>query len=86
MIGRDHIPVLLEDVLNLLDAGRPGLYLDGTLGLAGHSQEILKRNPNARLVGFDRDADALAEAQIRLRTSIKPISAGFWKWTSTGPR
>jgi 16S rRNA (cytosine1402-N4)-methyltransferase len=67
MIGRDHIPVLLEDVLNLLDAGRPGLYLDGTLGLAGHSQEILKRNPNARLVGFDRDADALAEAQIRLR-------------------
>jgi 16S rRNA (cytosine1402-N4)-methyltransferase len=67
MIGRDHIPVLLEEVLNLLDVGRPGLYLDGTLGLAGHALEILKRNPNARLVGFDRDEDALAEAQIRLR-------------------
>jgi len=67
MIGRDHIPVLLEEVLNLLDAGRPGLYLDGTLGLAGHSEEILRRNPKARLVGFDRDAEALAEAQVRLR-------------------
>jgi 16S rRNA (cytosine1402-N4)-methyltransferase len=67
MIGRDHIPVLLEEVLNLLDVGRPGFYLDGTLGLAGHALEILKRNPNARLVGFDRDEDALAEAQIRLR-------------------
>jgi 16S rRNA (cytosine1402-N4)-methyltransferase len=67
MIGRDHIPVLLEEVLNLLDVGRPGLYFDGTLGLAGHALEILKRNPNARLVGFDRDEDALAEAQIRLR-------------------
>jgi 16S rRNA (cytosine1402-N4)-methyltransferase len=67
MIGRDHIPVLLEEVLNLLDVGRPGLYVDGTLGLAGHALEILTRNPNARLVGFDRDEDALAEAQIRLR-------------------
>jgi 16S rRNA (cytosine1402-N4)-methyltransferase len=67
MIGRDHVPVLLEEVLTLLDAGRPGLYLDGTLGLAGHALEILKRNPGARLVGFDRDADALAEAQTRLR-------------------
>ena len=67
MIGRDHIPVLLEEVLNLLDVGRPGLYVDGTLGLAGHALEILMRNQNARLVGFDRDEDALAEAQIRLR-------------------
>jgi 16S rRNA (cytosine1402-N4)-methyltransferase len=66
MIGRDHIPVLLEETLNLLDAARPGLYVDGTLGLAGHSREILKRNPKARLVGFDRDEAALAEAQRRL--------------------
>ncbi|MCX6566242.1 MAG: 16S rRNA (cytosine(1402)-N(4))-methyltransferase RsmH [Candidatus Aminicenantes bacterium] len=66
MIGRDHIPVLLEEALNLLDAARPGLYVDGTLGLAGHSREILKRNSKARLVGFDKDEAALAEAQRRL--------------------
>lgn len=66
MIARDHIPVLLEEALNLLDAGRPGVYIDGTLGLAGHSRELLKRNPDARLVGFDRDESALAEAQRRL--------------------
>ena len=66
MTGRDHIPVLLDESLTLLDAGRPGVYIDGTLGLAGHSREILKRNPGARLVGFDRDEAALAEAQRRL--------------------
>jgi len=66
MITRDHIPVLLEETLTLLDAARPGVYVDGTLGLAGHSRELLKRNPKARLVGFDRDADALTEAQRRL--------------------
>jgi len=66
MITRDHIPVLLEEALNLLDAGRPGVYIDGTLGLAGHSRELLKRNPAARLIGFDRDEAALTEAQRRL--------------------
>lgn len=66
MSGRDHIPVLLEETLTLLGAARPGLYVDGTLGLAGHSREILKRNPQARLVGFDKDEAALAEAQRRL--------------------
>jgi 16S rRNA (cytosine1402-N4)-methyltransferase len=66
MIEHDHIPVLLEESLNLLDAARPGVYIDGTLGLAGHSRELLKRNPKARLVGFDRDEAAIAEAQRRL--------------------
>ncbi|HQH46877.1 MAG TPA: 16S rRNA (cytosine(1402)-N(4))-methyltransferase RsmH, partial [Candidatus Aminicenantes bacterium] len=66
MTGRDHIPVLLDESLTLLDAGRSGVYIDGTLGLAGHSREILKRNPGARLVGFDRDEAALDEAQRRL--------------------
>jgi len=67
MIEREHIPVLLDEALDLLSIGRPGLYLDGTLGLAGHAGEILKRNPEARLIGFDRDEAALAEAQTRLR-------------------
>ena len=66
MTGRDHIPVLLDESLTLLDAGRSGVYIDGTLGLAGHSREILKRNPGARLVGFDRDEAALDEADQQI--------------------
>jgi len=66
MTGRDHIPVLLDEVLDLLDAARPGLYIDGTLGLAGHARALLKDNSEARLIGFDRDETALAEAQRRL--------------------
>jgi 16S rRNA (cytosine1402-N4)-methyltransferase len=67
MTGREHIPVLLEETLALLDAGREGLYIDGTIGLGGHAAEILKRNPKARLLGFDLDGDALLQAREKLR-------------------
>lgn len=66
MSARGHVPVLLEETLACLDAGRPGLYIDGTLGLAGHALEILSRNPGARLVGVDRDGRSLEEARRRL--------------------
>ncbi len=66
MTAPGHIPVLLEESLAFLDAGREGVYVDGTLGLAGHSLEILRRNPRARVVGIDRDADSLEEARRRL--------------------
>jgi 16S rRNA (cytosine1402-N4)-methyltransferase len=62
-----HIPVLLEEAMGFLDAGRPGLYLDGTFGLGGHSLEILKRNPRAEVVGFDIDESALRAAEARFR-------------------
>ncbi len=61
-----HRPVLLEEALALLDAGREGLYIDATLGLAGHALAILERNPRARLVGLDRDELSLREAGRRL--------------------
>jgi 16S rRNA (cytosine1402-N4)-methyltransferase len=67
MIPREHIPVLLEESLVLLDIERDGIYIDGTLGLAGHAEEILKRNPRARLVGLDLDARSIAKAQDVLR-------------------
>ncbi len=62
-----HRPVLLEEALALLDAGREGLYVDGTLGLAGHALAILERNPRARLIGLDRDELSLREAGRRLK-------------------
>ena len=41
MTGYGHTPVLLEETLFFLQASRPGVYLDGTFGLGGHSLEIL---------------------------------------------
>jgi 16S rRNA (cytosine1402-N4)-methyltransferase len=57
--------VLLEAVLGFLVPG-DGLYLDATLGDAGHAAALLEREPRARLLGTDRDLDALAFARERL--------------------
>ncbi len=62
-----HIPVLLEEVLEYLDAERPGIYLDGTIGLGGHTLEILRRNPQVKVIGFDLDESTLLEARKKLR-------------------
>jgi len=66
MRDRTHVPVLLEEVLGFLDCGRPGTYIDCTLGLAGHALALLERNPRAKLVGLDRDELALEVARERL--------------------
>lgn len=66
MNGNGHIPVLLEEVMDYLDIKREGVYVDCTLGLGGHSLEILKRNPNARLIGFDIDEKSLLKAKEKL--------------------
>ncbi len=62
-----HQPVLLEETLHWLDA-RPGrLIVDGTLGDGGHAEAILERTaPDGRLVGLDRDPEALRVAGSRL--------------------
>jgi 16S rRNA (cytosine1402-N4)-methyltransferase len=64
-----HIPVMLERTLELLTPAlsAPGAVLvDATLGMAGHAAAFLERLPELTLVGFDRDADALAIARERL--------------------
>ncbi len=67
MITPGHVPVLLEETLEYLNAGRDGTYIDGTLGLGGHALEILKRNPAASVIAFDRDESSLLEARRRLK-------------------
>jgi 16S rRNA (cytosine1402-N4)-methyltransferase len=64
---KGHVPVLLTEVLDYLDVAREGIYVDCTIGLAGHALEILKRNPKAALVGFDLDEAALSEARKKLK-------------------
>ena len=61
-----HRPVLLEECLEGLNIRPDGIYLDGTLGRAGHSLEILRRLKTGRLVGLDRDMTAIEAAKERL--------------------
>ena len=63
-----HVPVLVDEVLTYL-APRPGaVIVDATLGDGGHAEAILRRiAPEGRLVGLDRDGEALARAEERLR-------------------
>ena len=65
-MGFEHIPVLLNEVIEGLNIDPEGIYVDGTLGGAGHSYEIAKRLRGGRLIGIDRDEDAIAAASERL--------------------
>ena len=61
-----HVPVLLHECLDALAIKPDGIYVDGTLGRAGHSLEIVKRLTTGRLIGIDRDETAIAAARERL--------------------
>lgn len=62
-----HKPVMLEECIEGLDIKQNGIYVDGTLGGAGHSKEILKRlSKDGLLIGIDRDEDALQAAKKNL--------------------
>lgn len=65
-MGAPHRPVLLQETINLLGATGGGLFVDGTLGLGGHSETILEASSDARVLGIDRDREALELARKRL--------------------
>lgn len=58
----EHLSVMPEEVLHWLQPKADGIYLDGTLGGAGHSRLILEAAPGCRLIGLDRDPAALQKA------------------------
>lgn len=63
----DHLPVLFQEVLDLLQPKPGGLYLDGTVGAGGHTGGILEASaPDGRVLGFDKDPEAIRFAQARL--------------------
>ncbi|HEY0023257.1 MAG TPA: 16S rRNA (cytosine(1402)-N(4))-methyltransferase RsmH [Longimicrobium sp.] len=75
-----HAPVMVREVMDLLTPERGGLYLDGTLGGGGHAEALLERGPEARLIGTDRDPDALREAGERLARfgeRFTPVRSNF---------
>ena len=61
-----HKPVLLEECIQALNIRPDGVYVDGTLGRAGHSLEIARRLTTGRLICIDRDQAAIDAAQVRL--------------------
>lgn len=69
-----HRPVLLEECIQALNIKPDGIYLDGTLGRAGHSREIAARLTTGRLVCVDRDQAALDAARERLAPWMDRIS------------
>jgi 16S rRNA (cytosine1402-N4)-methyltransferase len=65
----EHVPVLLERVLELLApavADRPAVLVDATVGLGGHSDALLSAHPQLRLIALDRDPNALERSRERL--------------------
>ena len=77
----NHVSVLLEECIENLNIKKDGIYVDGTLGGAGHSLEIAKRiSDTGLLIGVDRDADAIAKAEETLRDymdRVKLVRSNF---------
>ena len=62
-----HTPVLVDEILHWLQIRADGIYIDATTGTGGHAFEIAKQLRTGRLVGIDRDAQALEIARERLK-------------------
>ena len=63
----EHTTVLLREAVDLVAPRPGGVYVDGTLGGGGHSEEVLKRSePDGVLVGLDQDKEAVARSRERL--------------------
>ena len=68
-----HIPVLVEEIVDLMSPVTGGFYIDATLGLGGHSRRILEVCPGARVAGMDVDPSAVALAV----ENLKNFGGGF---------
>ena len=74
-----HTPVLAEEVVNMMEVKKDGTYVDATVGLGGHAEAIMSRlGDNGRLVGIDKDEEALGYARERLGNDrVSLVQGGF---------
>ena len=69
-----HIPVMTSEVLTYLNLQPNGAYLDGTIGAGGHATQILNQlSANGKLIGIDRDAEALEICSKHFSASAQPV-------------
>ncbi|MCL4476464.1 MAG: 16S rRNA (cytosine(1402)-N(4))-methyltransferase RsmH [Nitrospirae bacterium] len=72
-----HPPVMVREAMGMLEPGPGGIYVDATVGLGGHAEKILKLiGPEGRLIGIDRDEEALKMAVQRLNDSRVVLKKG----------
>lgn len=69
-----HSPVMVTETITFLKVRPEGVYVDGTVGLGGHAKEILSRVTSGRIIGIDRDEEALAVMRKEFQASLSPIS------------
>jgi len=69
-----HKPVLLDECIDALQIRPDGVYVDGTLGRAGHSSQIARRLTTGRLIALDRDETALAAARQRMADCMDRVT------------
>jgi len=76
-----HIPVLLNETIELLNINKNGIYVDMTLGGGGHSEAILNLLDKGKLYGFDQDVFAIEKASERLEkyNNFQAINANFFQ-------
>ena len=65
-----HVPIMLKDCISNLNIKPNGMYVDATLGGAGHSSEIVKNlSEDGLLIGIDKDQEAIAASKERLKNA-----------------
>ncbi len=80
-----HVPVLLKEAIEFLRVRAGGTYVDCTLGMAGHAAEVARLlGPEGRLIGFDRDPEAMAIATARLDKVCEELGSQAPKVTLIG--
>lgn len=90
MNNYSHIPVLFDEVLDLLQPQPNGRYIDGTVGAGGHTAGLLQKSaPSGRVLVFDKDAEAIAFAQTQLKSfgdRVTYIHASYAEMGNLAPK
>ena len=82
-----HLPVMLHECIEGLQIKSDAVIVDGTLGGGGHSRQILQQlGPEGKLIGIDKDEDAIKRCQEKLGQFEMCIRDSHWPWPERSKR